>query len=118
MYTHTFICVCMYVYIYIYIYIHTYIYIYIYIGFTETNRRQYTGQQPETKSGRRPADKPVVNSWFRYSIGLHRISLVCCEIAPHRPDPRVICPGFGFDKYLYLCLHLWFCKLEYAFDSS
>ena len=31
------------------------IYIYIYIGFTATNKRLYTGQQPETKSGRRPA---------------------------------------------------------------
>ena len=32
-------------------------------GFTETNsnRRWYTGQQPGQKSGRRPADKPVIN---------------------------------------------------------
>ena len=30
-------------------------------GFTETNRRRYTGQQPRTKSARGPADKPRMN---------------------------------------------------------
>ena len=29
--------------------------------FTKTNRRRYIGQQPGTKSGRRPADKRVIN---------------------------------------------------------
>ena len=30
-------------------------------GFTETNSRRYTGQQPATKSARGPAVKPLVN---------------------------------------------------------
>ena len=25
---------------------------------------------------------------------------ICC--APPRPDPPVVCPGFGFDKYVHL----------------
>ena len=37
--------------------------------------RRYTGQQPGTKSGRGPAEKPVVNRWLCSSIGLHRISI-------------------------------------------
>ena len=36
--------------------------------------RRFTGQQPWTKSGLRPADKPVVNRGFCSPIGLHRIS--------------------------------------------
>ena len=43
---------------------------------TQTNRCRSTGQQPRTKSGFRPADKPLVNRTFCSSIGLHRISLV------------------------------------------
>ena len=56
-------------------------------GFTETNGRRYTGQQPGTKSAFRPADKPAinrgwtgcqprVNRWFCFPAGLHRNSLV------------------------------------------
>ena len=45
-------------------------------GFTETNRRRYTGQRPGTKSARGPGDQPVVNRGFCSSIGLHRISFV------------------------------------------
>ena len=32
-------------------------------GFTETNRRRYTAQQPATKSARGSAVKPVINRW-------------------------------------------------------
>ena len=53
-------------------------------GFTETKRRRYSGPQPGTKSGRRPADKPLyqprVNRLFLSSCGLNRISFVrACE---------------------------------------
>ena len=44
--------------------------------FTETNRRRSTAQQPETKSGRRPAHKPLVNWSLCFSIVFHKISLV------------------------------------------
>ena len=103
------------------------------------------GQQPGTKSGRLPADKPVINrlstagfvlpsvtigfpfvlasggsfmtvssmpwgirgsvvSWGNRPIGAPsypappRLAapLPCC--APPRPDPPVVCPGFGFDN--------------------
>ena len=30
-------------------------------GFTKTNKRRYTGQQPGTKSARGPADQPLIN---------------------------------------------------------
>ena len=42
-----------------------------------TNRRRYIGQQPRTKSGRRPADKPRINrgSTARCN-GLHKVSFV------------------------------------------
>ena len=30
-------------------------------GFTETNKRRYTGQQPAKKSARGPGDKPLIN---------------------------------------------------------
>ena len=33
----------------------------VWIGFRKTNRRRYICQQPGTKSGRRPADKPFIN---------------------------------------------------------
>ena len=32
-------------------------------GFTKTNRRRHTGQQPGTKSASRPDDKPRINRW-------------------------------------------------------
>ena len=38
-------------------------------GFTKTNRRRYTGQQPGTKSAPRPGDKPLVNRGFCSSVG-------------------------------------------------
>ena len=44
--------------------------------FTRTTKRRYIGQQPGKKSGRRPADKPLVNRGFCSSIDLHRISYV------------------------------------------
>ena len=43
---------------------------------TKTSRYRYTGQQPETKSGRRPADKPVVNQTFCFSTGFSKNSFV------------------------------------------
>ena len=111
---------------------------------TSTKRRRSTRQQPGTKSASRPVDKPRINrgstTRFVPSCGLDRISLVraseemfrtvvfdvledtrdgCvlrretrrrpilpgppCPAAPlcaARPDPPVVCPGFGFDKYL------------------
>ena len=49
--------------------------------FTETNRRQYIGQQPGTKSARRPAGgQPVVNRWFCSLVGLHRVFFVRASI--------------------------------------
>ena len=45
-------------------------------GFTETNRRRHMVQQPGTKSGRRPADKPRVNHGFCSCVGLNGISFV------------------------------------------
>ena len=44
--------------------------------FTKTIRRRYTGQQPRTKSGRRPTDKPRVKRGFCSSDGLHKVSFV------------------------------------------
>ena len=49
-------------------------------GFTRTQRRRSTGQQPRTKSGRGPADNPDVN-WSSTArcvprIGLHGISFI------------------------------------------
>ena len=41
-----------------------------------TNKRRYTGQQAGTKSGRGPANKPVVNRSLCFSVGLHRVSFV------------------------------------------
>ena len=109
--------------------------------FTKTNRRRYTGQQLGTKSGRRPADKPVINRWstagfvppsvyIKFSLfvlpgirpggysfdrleskrdgGLLAeptrrrpvlpVPAPPSRRAPPRPDPGVLCPGFGFDK--------------------
>ena len=40
--------------------------------FTKTNRYRSIGQQPGTKSGHRPADKPRVNRSLCSSIGLHK----------------------------------------------
>ena len=49
----------------------------------KANKRRYSGQQPGTKSGRRPADKPLttgdepqVNRGMYSSIGLHQVSFV------------------------------------------
>ena len=42
----------------------------------EANRRRYTGQQSGTKSGRRPADQPLINRLLCSSIGLHTLCLV------------------------------------------
>ena len=55
-----------------------------------THKRRYTGQQPRTKSGRRPADKPVINRRFCSSIGLHRnlflrASVCCSGLPPSMP---------------------------------
>ena len=44
--------------------------------YTRQNKRRYAGQQPGTKSGRGPADKPVVNRTFCSSTGLNGISIV------------------------------------------
>ena len=56
-------------------------YLYVYIpghvlhekGLTESHKTQrwYSGQQPETKSGRRPGDKPVIK---RAGYDLHRFT--------------------------------------------
>ena len=37
-------------------------------GFTETNRRRYTGQQPATKSARGPDSKARINRWSTESF--------------------------------------------------
>ena len=43
---------------------------------TKTNRRRYIDQQPKTKGGRRPGNKPVINRGLCSPSGLNRISLV------------------------------------------
>ena len=43
---------------------------------TETHRRRRTGQQPGTKSGRLPANNPIVNCVFCSPVGLHKILFV------------------------------------------
>ena len=49
-------------------------------GFTKTNGRRSTGQQPGTKSASRPADKPLTNCLstgdFVPAFGWHKMSLV------------------------------------------
>ena len=46
--------------------------------FTETERRRFSGQQPETQIARDPVDQPLnklqINRGFRFSIELQRIS--------------------------------------------
>ena len=42
-------------------------------GFTETNKRRYTGQQPGTKSAFRPADLPRLHRRFCSSVGVNYV---------------------------------------------
>ena len=114
-------------------------------------RRRFTGPQPGTKSGRRPADKPLINRlstacqpvivflhrfyigfplfvlpknrsrqlssmpqkphrtavfWANRPVGYpsYRTAAPLHRRAPPRPDPPVVCPGFGFDRSFRTCV--------------
>ena len=59
-------------------------------GFTETNKRPYTGQQPETKSARGPAYKPLINPGS--TAGQPLISFPSVYISGHALHEKVF-PG-------------------------
>ena len=65
-------------------------------GFTATNRRRYTGQQPGTKGASRPCDKPVINRGFCSSIGLH--GDFACSCFQRHTQEVILPPSGGYES--------------------